>query len=305
MRLRAFAPAALLAALALAVAASPSLVPSPTAAAFSDSATLGSNRATAAHCARTTTWATLVDSSFTGATREEWQTLSTSTSAVPNDRWNNDNWSESSLVTNQSGALYCSADGAISLDASSDVATSPSKSYASWSASTTVTTMVWVRSASTTAGRLISLAERSSGSTRYAERVLWVTETGGLVAGGRYSSSASWTTETTDVAVNDGRWHLLAVVWTNSKTANAPPTLYVDGVEATTTTTGTVTYRARSSSGTSASWYLGANSAGRSPSGAPSDAYLASYDEFLVVAGTPSDTLLGSADGSLFAAADH
>jgi hypothetical protein len=305
VRLRALFPVAVLGLVALGAVTAPALTSSPSAAAFSDSATLSANTATAASCPSTTSWTSLVNAAFTGSDREQWQTLSTTTSAVPNHEWNDDSWSESSLVTNQPGALYCSDDSAISLDATSDRASSRTKSYSTWSANSTITTLLWLRGTSTAAGRLVTLAEGASGSTRYAERALWVTSTGGLVAGGRYSSSSSWTTATSDVTVNDGRWHLLAVVWTNTASSNVAPTILVDGIATETTTTGTVTYRARSSSGTSAAWYLGANNAGRLPSGAPTAAYRAAYDEFLVVRGTPSATLLGDTAGSLYAAADR
>ena len=304
MKLRLLVLGALLGVLALVAGTSAAFTPLPSAAAFSDMVELSPNTATAATCPGTTTWSSLVNASFVGTTRELWQTMNTATSAVPNDRWTSDNWSESSLVTDQPGALYCSDDRAIALDATADRASSPAKTYSTWSASSTITTLLWIRGTSTTAGRVLTLAEGASGGSTYAERALWVTATGGVVAGGRYSSAASWTTSTSGVQVNDGRWHLLTVVWTNTATSNVAPSIRIDGVAATTTTSGTVTYRARTSSGSSASWYVGANSAGRLPSGAPTAALQAAYDEFIVVAGTPSATLLGSGPGSLYTAAD-
>jgi hypothetical protein len=192
------------------------------------------------------------------------------------------------------------------MDAATDVATSTSRTYATWGANGTGTLLLWVRGTSTTAGRLVSLAEGASGGSTYAERALWVTASGGLVFGGRYgtTTSSSFTTATTSVAVNDGRWHLVAVVMPNTATTNTSPSIYVDGALATSTTTGTVTYRARSSSSSNAAWYVGDNDAGRSPTGAPSTAWLGDYDEFAWVTGTPSATLLGASAGSLFSAAD-
>ena len=61
----------------------------------------------------------------------------------------------------------------------------------------------------------------------------------------------------------------------NTATSNAAPDIRVDGVVAATTTSGSVRYRARSSSGSSARWYVGTNRAGRLPTGAPTEAYLA------------------------------
>jgi hypothetical protein len=306
MRVLRWLPACLLVALAALIALSPTLARTASDASFSDTQSAGSNTVTAGACAATTTWQNLVNNSFTGTAREVWQTTNTTTTALPNDTWNSDNWSENSLVTNQAGALYCSSDTAIAADLTTDVGSSPLKSYGTWGANSTTTLLLWMKGTSATAGRLVSLAESASGGSSYAERVLWVTASGGLAFGGRYGSNTTqtWTTSTSGVTVSDGRWHLVVVVMTNTATSNTAPVIYVDGTAAATTTTGTVTYRGRASSTTNAAWYLGSNTAGRSPVGAPTAAYLAAYDEFVVVSTTPSATLLGAGAGSLFAAGD-
>lgn len=301
-----WAPAGLLLVLAALIAVSPTLMRSSSDAAFSDTQSAGPDTVTAGACAASNTWQNLVNNSIGGTAREAWQTTNTTTAALPNDAWNSDNWSEVSLVTNQPGALYCSSDTSITANATTDVGSSPAKTYATWGANTTSTMLLWMKGTSSTAGRLVSLAEGASGGTSYAERVLWVTAAGGLSFGGRFGSGtgSTWTTSTSGVNVSDGRWHLIAVVMTNTATSNTAPVIYVDGAAATRTTTGTVTYRGRASSSSNAAWYLGANSAGRSPVGAPTAAYLGSYDEFIVTSSTPSATLLGSGAGSFFAAAD-
>jgi len=288
------------------LAATPLVASLPSLALFTDSVTATGNSVTAAPCASTTTWSTRAAALDTGGTNRAWLRMSGS-GGFDADAYTGASWSDSSIGFGTSGALYCSTDPAATFNGAADRATSTSRTYATWGANGTGTMLLWVRGTSASAGRLVSLAEAASGGSAYAERVLWVTATGGLVFGGRFGSNTSnaFTTTTSGIAINDGRWHLIAVVMPNTGTTNSAPSIYVDGVLADATTSGTVTYRARSSSSSSASWYVGDNDAGRSPTGAPTSAWVGDYDEFVWVTGSLSATLLGTSDASLFAASDR
>lgn len=298
------AVAALLAAALL--AASPIVGSLASLALFTDTVTATGNTVTAGACASSTTWSTRVSALDTAGTDRAWLRMSGS-GGFDADAYTGASWSDSSIGFGSSGALYCSTDAAATLNAATDRATSTSRTYAAWGANGTGTILLWVRGTSTAAGRLVSLAEGASGGSTYAERVLWMTATGGLVFGGRFGSNTSnaFTTTTSDIAINDGRWHLIAVVMPNTATTNSAPSIYVDGVLATATTSGTVTYRARGSSTSTAAWYVGDNDAGRAPTGAPATAWVGDYDEFVWVTGSLTATLLGRTDASLVAAADR
>ena len=297
---------------ALATAALIGLVPlvGPTlsAALFTHTALADANIVTAGPCPSDTGYDTAVTGLATAANREVWQRLTRQSGTTPTpDAFQSRAWTSSGVVFGSPGALYCSDNSATLLDGASDSAsTTSSQSYSTWGANGTLTLALWIRGESTTAGRLVSLAEGSSGSSTYAERVLWLTSSGQLAIGGRYGSgsSSAWVTTSSGALVTDGRWHLVVVVMPNTTTANAAPTIYLDGRSLTSSTAGTVTYRARSTSSTPARWYLGDNDAGRTPSGAPSTAWTGEYDEFVVVSGTPSVAALGFGPGSLFRAAE-
>jgi hypothetical protein len=299
---------AVLAALAAAalLAASPVAGAMTSLALFTDTASATGNTVTGGSCASTTTFTSAVAELATSGNREVWQRMTEQGGGPADDAFQGRRWTDSGAVFGTDGALYCSDDTALTLDGAADTASSDAQSYSTWGANGTVTVFLWIRGESTAAGRLVSLAEGASGGSTYAERVIWLTATGQIAVGSRYGSgsSSSFVTTTSGVDVVDGRWHLIAVVMPNTATTNPAPTILVDGSAASATTTGTVTYRARSSSGTSARWYLGDNNAGRLPTGAPSTAWIGDYDEFVVVAGTPTATQLGSGAGSLYRAAD-
>lgn len=297
---------------ALTVAALIGLVPlvGPTlsAALFTHTTIAGANVVTAGPCASDTGYASAVTGLATAANREVWQrmTRQSGTTLTP-DGFQSRTWTSSGVVFGGSGALYCSDNASALLDDPTDSAsTTSAQSYSTWGANGSLSLALWIRGTSTGGGRLVSLAEASSGSTAYVERALWVTTSGQLAIGGRYGSgtSSAWATTTAGAEVTDGRWHLIVVVMPNTATSNVAPTLLLDGVVLTTVTTGTVSYRARSSAGTTARWYVGDNNAGRLPTGAPSVAWTGEYDEFVVVSGTPSATALGYGAGSLYRAAD-
>ncbi len=289
------------------LAATPIIGSLPSLALFTDSVTATGNTVTGGACASTTTFAGAATGLATSANREVWQRMAQGSGNNPGaDAFQSRPWTGSGVVFGAAGALYCSDDAALTIDGASDSISSDAQTYATWGANSTVTVFLWIRGTSTAGGRLVSLAEGASGGSTYAERVVWLTTGGQISVGSRYGSGTtnSSVTTTTAVDVLDARWHLIAVVMTNTATTNAAPVVHVDGVAADATTTGTVTYRARSSSGTNARWYVGDNNAGRVPTGAPSSAWLGDYDEFVVIAGAPSASQLGAGAGSLYRAAD-
>jgi hypothetical protein len=310
--MRRWLPAAALATAALVLALAPQVTSTPSTAAFTDLDTLTGNTVTAGACSSSTTWSSRVASLDTSGDSRAWQRMalrSGSSSTLDYDAYTGDSWSDTSVDTSQfdqDGALYCDADAAVALTSTNDYLTSVSQRYSTWGASTTSTLLLWVKGTGAASGLLVSLAEGYSGSSTYVDRTLWVTAQGTLSFGGRWGTSSSneFVTTTSGPVVNDGRWHLVAVTMPNTSNDNADPTIYVDGEAAPATTSGTVRYRARSSSSTNAAWYIGDNNASRDPTGAPTAAWVGTYDEFVYVNGTPSATLLGSASTSLYAAAD-
>jgi hypothetical protein len=304
--MRRWLPAAALAAAALVLALAPQVTSTSSTAAFTDLDTLTGNTVTAGSCASSTTWSSRVAALDTSGTNRAWQRLS-GTSSLPNDSYTGSGWSANSLTFGTDGALYCDADDAVTMNNVGDYANSGQRRYSDWGANGTGTMLLWVRGTSTSTGLLVSLAEGFSGSSTYVDRTLWVTATGTLSFGGRYGTNSTneFVTTTSGPAINDGRWHLVAVVMPNtSSTSNTAPTIYVDGEVAPATTSGTVRYRARSSSSTNATWYLGDNDASRDPTGAPTAAWVGDYDEFVWVTGSLSSTLLGTTSASLYGAAD-
>jgi hypothetical protein len=310
--MRRWLPAMALASAALVLVVAPRATSTASTAAFTDLDTLTGSTVTAGACASSTTWSTRVAALDTSGDSRAWQRMSLrpgSSSALDYDEYTGDSWSDTSVDTSQfaqSGALYCDPDVAVELAASNDYLASVSQRYSLWGANTSSTMLMWFKGTGSTAGLLVSLAEGYSGSSTYVDRTLWVTAAGTLNFGGRWGSSSSseFVTTTSGPVVNDGQWHLVAVVMPNTSNDNADPTIYVDGEVAPATTTGTVRYRARSSSSTNAAWYIGDNNAGRDPTGAPTTAWIGLYDEFVYVNGTPSSTLLGASSASLYAAAD-
>jgi hypothetical protein len=304
--MRRWLPAAALAAAALALVVAPRVTSTSSTAAFTDLDTLTGSTVTADACASSTTWSSRVAALDTSGTNRAWQRFSGANS-LPSDSYTASAWSATSLTYGAAGALYCDPSTAVTMNNVGDYASSQTRTYSTWGANGTGTLLIWVRGTSTATGLLVSLAEGFSGSSTYVDRTLWVTATGTLSFGGRYGTNSTneFVTTTSGPAINDGRWHLIAVVMPNtSSTSNTAPTIYVDGAVAPASTTGTVRYRARSSSSTNAAWYIGDNDASRDPTGAPTAAWVGDYDEFVWVTGTPSATLLGATSASLYGAAD-
>lgn len=295
---RAVAVLALLAAILAVVV--PGLRPQQSEARFTSTTSLTGAVVTAAACASSTTWTSLLGSTATGS-REAWNRLASAGST--SDAWNGTTWSVTSVTATTDSALYCDGNQASLLNNAGDSTRSSSRSYATWGVTADSTLALWFKGTSTSAGRLVSLTEGTSGSTTYTERALWMNADGTLSFGARTGTATSWTTSTPQ-AWNDGSWHLVAVTMPSSATAGGA-TVYVDGVARTSVAGAGYPYtRARSASTTNAAWSIGDNNAGRAPTGCPTTGWLGSYDEFVQVSGLMSATLLGSGAGSLLAAQD-
>lgn len=295
---RAVAVLALLAAIVAVVM--PGLRPDQSEARFTSSTSLTGAAVTAAACASTTTWTSLLGSTATGS-REAWNRLASASST--SDAWNGTTWSVSSVTATTDSALYCDSNQASLLNNAGDSTRSSSRSYATWGVNGDSTLAIWFKGTSTASGRLVSLTEGTSGSSTYTERALWMNADGTLSFGARTSTTASWTISTPQ-AWNDGAWHL-AVVTMPSAAGAGGATVHVDGVERVSVNGASSLYsRARGSSGSNAAWSIGDNNAGRAPTGCPTTGWIGTYDEFVQVSGLMSATLLGTGAGSLMAAQD-
>jgi len=279
---------AILIAAAVTLAMTPLVIPSVSAALFSDSQTADSNTVTAGTCA-TTAWADAVNATATipTANREYWQRLNatydsgTKTYTFAGDNWGSSTvaWTGSGVVYRDPGALYCDADTAVTLDTSTDGVASPAFSQTVWglSASASTTVMLWVRTTSTTAGRLLTLASGTTSGSN-ADRVLYMDGSGHLRFAGRSGiSGTSWSTTAGGAVINDGVWHLVAAQM-NGRTAGGV-TLFVDGTSVASVTGSSYGYRDFGS--TNVTWTIGSQSAGSDPTSAPTGAVLGSMDEFV------------------------
>lgn len=294
-RLRPFA----LVALAAAVLA-PRLVVGSSAAAFTDSASASSNTVTAATCTSTAwnTWITST-SNIPSNDRDVYNRLSGNNLA--SDSWmSSSNWSSSNVTTNQSGALYCDSNTALSISGSSGHADTSSATQGSLglSSSSSTTLLVWVKTSSSSAGTIAAVGNSGGGS--YGDRFVWMDSSGNVNFSARPTSqsSSSWSISGGS-AINDGSWHLITVVMGGY--TNGGATLYVDGASAASRSTSGTTYAFRNFGSTTISWSIGDQSASTVPSGVPSNALVGTYDEFVVF---DSTTLTSAQISALYASAD-
>jgi hypothetical protein len=302
MKRLAWLPAILLSVAAAVVALAPGAIPSPSAAAFTDTESAQPNVITVTACTASS-WATAINALATGSNRLAWQRLGISGSQLSADVWTGDAWTDSGLALDQPGAPGCDPDRGVLLDAGTDSTWSPARSYGAWSANATSTALLWVKGSTQSGGRLLTLGEGNAVGSTWVDRSLWVTSTGNLGFGTKWDTNAAseWWVTTSDVNVSDGAWHLIVAVMTASGAADGVE-LFVDGRKATTTANGSPRYRATTNTTTSARWYLGTNNAGRAVSIAPMTAFLGTYDDFVTIAGRPTATQLGAGSGSLWAA---
>jgi hypothetical protein len=265
----------------------PAAIPSLSAALLSDTQTATSNTVGAGTCT-STAWADAVNATGTIASgnRDYWQRLDSTYDskrkayALPGDAWGSSStaWTGSGIVHQADGALYCDADTAVTLNGSSDSVTSQSATQSTWgvSSSARTTVMLWVQTTSTTAGRILTMAEGTSGGSN-ADRVLYMDASGYLRFAGR-SGSTSWSTTAGGAVINDGLWHLVAAQMNGRSTGGV--TLYVDGTSVATVSGSSYPYRDFGS--TNVTWTIGSQGAGNDPTAAPSGALLASVDELVI-----------------------
>ena len=298
MRIRPWMAPASLVVLAVALVAAPRLMETLSTAAFTDSRSATANVVTAAGCTPGAgSWPSLLAntaSPIPSADRAAYNRLAATPAATPTglvpDTWlTTGTWSSSGMLLAQPGALYCDPNTAIAADASTDFATSPSTRQSTYglTASVSSTVMIWVRPASGTSGRLLSLANGTGGSSR-SDRVLWIDASGHVnFAAYDLNNTANWTITGTKY-VADARWHLLVVTMNGYNTGGA--TVTVDGV-VDSTQAASSTHQLFSFGTSNVSWTLGALSAASTPTGAPTGGAVTSYDEFVLVdATTPLTT---------------
>lgn len=283
---RRWRPAAALAVAAGVLALAPVVVPSLSAALLSDTQTATSNTVGAGTCT-STAWADAVNTTGTisSSNRDYWQRLDSTydsrkkTYALAGDTWGSSStaWTGSGIVYQADGALYCDADTAVTLDTASDIVTSQSATQSTWGTSTTgrTTVMLWVQTTSTTAGRILTMAD-GTGNQSTADRVFYMDASGYLRFAGR-SGSTSWSTTAGGAKINDGLWHLVAAQMNGRTTGGV--TLYVDGTSVATVSGSSYPYRDFGS--TNVTWTIGSQGATTAPTAAPSGALLASVDEFV------------------------
>lgn len=285
-------------ALAAAVLA-PRLAVGSSAAAFTDSVSATSNTVTAATCTSTAwnSWVTST-SNIPSGSRAVYNRLSGSN--LSSDTWmSSSGWSSSNVTTNQSGALYCDSNTALSVSGASGHADTAASTQATLglSASASTTLLVWVRTTSTSAGTIAAVGNSGGGS--YSDRFVWMDSSGVVNFSARSGNSSSSWSIGGGSAINDGSWHLIAVAMGGY--TNGGATLYVDGASVATRATSGTTYAFRNFGSTSISWSVGDQSANTAPSGVPNSALVATYDEFIVFDTT---NLTSAQMSALYASAD-
>lgn len=278
----------------------PRLVVGTSAAAFTDSASATANTATAATCTSTAwnSWITST-SNIPSGDRDVYNRLSGSN--LSSDSWmSSSNWSSSNVSTNQSGALYCDSNTALSVSGSSGHADTSATTQGNLGLSSTASTtlLLWVKTSSSSAGTIAAVGNSGGGS--YGDRYVWMDSSGIVNFSARpgSQSSTSWTISGGST-INDGSWHLITVVMGGY--TNGGATLYVDGASVATRSTSGTTYAFRNFGSTSISWSVGDQSGNTVPSGVPTSALVATYDEFVVFDTT---TLTSAQLTALYASAD-
>jgi hypothetical protein len=277
----------------------PRLAVGTSAAAFTDSASAASNTVTAATCSSTAwnTWLTST-SNIPSSSRDVYNRLSGSN--LSSDSWlSSSSWSSSSVTTNQSGALYCDSNTALSISGASGHADTAAATQGTLglSSSASTTLMVWVKTSSSSAGTIAALGNSGGGS--YGDRFVWMDSSGIVNFSARSGNSSSSWSISGGSAVNDGSWHLIVVAMGGY--TNGGATLYVDGASVATRSTSGTTYAFRNFSSTSISWTVGDQSGSTQPSGVPTSALAATYDEFVVIDTT---NLTSTQIAALYASAD-
>ena len=202
-------------------------------------------------------------------------------------------WTPSSVTTGVDGALYCGTDTAVTFDADGDKIAAPNTvTFSDWRLTSGSDTMaLWFKGTSAVAGGLATVSKTGAGG--WTDRGLWI-ETGGYVAfggGGTSTTSTGWSIRSTGT-YNDGRWHMVAVVMGNTGT-NLGATLYVDGVQQATNTTGSY-YATANGTGTTR-FQIGDVEKPLGITGIPGVSYLGTIDEFLLVNAALTASQLSSA----------
>ena len=291
-------PALLLLLLALVVVA-PRLVVGSSSAMFTDSVSATSNVVTAGTCTTTTytSWITST-SNIPSNDRDVYNRFSGNNLA--NDSWlASSSWSSSNVTTNQSGALYCDSNTALSISGASGHADTAATTQGSLGlqSSASATLAFWVKTTSASSGTLAAVG--STGGSSYSDRVVWMDSSGILHFSARSGgSSTSWSI-TGGGAINDGAWHLVGVAMGGY--TNGGATLYVDGTSVATRAASGTTYAFRNFGSTTISWSVGDQSAQTAPSSVPTSACVGTYDEFVVFDTT---TLTSAQWATLYADAD-
>ncbi|WP_375477266.1 LamG domain-containing protein [uncultured Jatrophihabitans sp.] len=125
----------------------------------------------------------------------------------------------------------------------------------------TFTISAWVKTTSTSGGKLFSFGDAATGSSSKADRQLYLDNAGhayfGVYSGGKA------VTVNSSAAVNDGTWHLLT-----GSLGSGGLTLYVDGVKAGSSTGAT------SGQTNTGYWRVGGDSISSSWPGSPTSKYL-------------------------------
>ena len=202
-------------------------------------------------------------------------------------------WTPSSVTTGAAGALYCGTDTAVTFDADGDKIAAPNTvTFSDWRLTSGSDTMaLWFKGTSAVAGGLATVSKTGAGG--WTDRGLWI-ETGGYVAfggGGTSTTSTGWSIRSTGT-YNDGRWHMVAVVMGNTGT-NLGATLYVDGVQQATNTTGSY-YATANGTGTTR-FQMGDVEKPVGITGIPGVSYYGTIDEFLLVNAALTASQLSSA----------
>jgi len=275
--------------------------------------------------------ATANTASATTCTSTAWNTLVTNTANIPSnsqdafqrlsgdltsDVWMSSSaWTNSSMLLNQAGALYCDSNLGVSTPAVSgsaahvDSASVSQSTFFTSGTTANATVMFWFQTTTASAGRLASI-----GNGAASDRVIWVDASGYLrFSAWASNTSSTWSTAAAGKPVNDGSWHLVVAIMGTTSPTGGGVSLYLDGVSIATQAAGS-SYNFRTGYGSSGfgtnpayvSWTLGSQTATAFPTGVPkAGAAPASYDEFVQFDTTNlSGTLLGTGTGSLYRSAD-